>query len=544
MNIKEAKEQIQYAMTAYFARDELGSYEIPTARQRPIFLIGAPGIGKTAIMEQIAEELGVLLVSYSMTHHTRQSALGLPYIADRQYDGQPVKVSEYTMSEIVASVYDAMEQTGIREGILFLDEINCVSETLTPSILQFLQFKTFGRHRIPDGWIVVTAGNPPEYNRSVREFDIVTMDRLKKIVVEPDFDAWKEYAYARSVHPAILSYLEIKKNHFYHVETTAGGKTFVTARGWDDLSQMIRLCEKKNLPVNGKLVSQYLQDPKIASDFAAYYDLFQKYQSDYQIDSILSGEASEEIKDRAKKARFDERIALLGLLIGRLSGRCGHLAERENALVMLLESLKRIRQASAVEKSPLGGKAPLREKNPIEEKTSLGKKIPIGEQGCLEEKIPTGEKGCPGESNLGEITNQEISRLSSLMDIRQKSGTLSKEARRTYLLVIRFLRERAAGEEDFPAYKEAYGKAVADMQAEAESVNRQLTCAFRFLEEVYPQGQEMLLFVTELTVNEITAAFLSHYGNELYHAHSKDLMFYERNKEIAARVAALDPDSL
>ncbi len=493
MNIKEAKEQIQYAMTAYFAKDELGSYEIPTARQRPIFLIGAPGIGKTAIMEQIAEELGVLLVSYSMTHHTRQSALGLPYIADRQYDGQPVKVSEYTMSEIIASVYDAMEATGIREGILFLDEINCVSETLTPSILQFLQFKTFGRHRIPDGWIVVTAGNPPEYNRSVREFDIVTMDRLKKIVVEPDFDAWKEYAYARSVHPAILSYLEIKKNNFYHMETTAGGKSFVTPRGWDDLSQMIRLCEKKNLPVNGKLVSQYLQDSKIASDFAAYYDLFQKYQSDYQIDLVLAGEASEEIKGRAKKARFDERIALLGLLISRLSGQCGHLAGQENALVLLLESLKRIRQISGP---------------------------------------------------IGEITGQEISRLSDLMDIRQKSNTLSRGARRTYLLAIRFLRERAAAEEDFPAYKAAYEKAVADMQAEADAVNRQLTCAFRFIEEVYPQGQEMLLFVTELTVNEITAAFLSHYGNELYHAHSKDLMFYERNKEIAARVAALDPDSL
>ena len=46
-------------------------------------------------------------------------------------------VSEYTMSEIIASVYDVMAESGIREGILFLDEINCVSETLAPSMLQF-----------------------------------------------------------------------------------------------------------------------------------------------------------------------------------------------------------------------------------------------------------------------------------------------------------------------------------------------------------------------------------------------------------------------
>ena len=265
MNIKEAKTQIKQAMTAYFSKDEFGNYEIPIEKQRPIFLIGAPGIGKTAIMEQIAQELGVGLVSYSMTHHTRQSALGLPFITTKTYGGTPFQVSEYTMSEIIASVYDAIESTGIREGILFLDEINCVSETLAPSMLQFLQYKIFGGHQVPAGWIVVTAGNPPEYNKSVREFDIVTMDRLKKITVEPDFDVWKEYAYQHQIHPAVLTYLEIKKDHFYQVESSIDGKQFVTARGWEDLSQMLRLFEKHQLPIDEKLTCQYLQNPEIAA---------------------------------------------------------------------------------------------------------------------------------------------------------------------------------------------------------------------------------------------------------------------------------------
>ena len=72
MNIKQAKEQIKNAMTAYFTKNQFGAYVIPLEKQRPIFLMGPPGIGKTAIMEQIAQELGVGLVSYSMTHHTRQ----------------------------------------------------------------------------------------------------------------------------------------------------------------------------------------------------------------------------------------------------------------------------------------------------------------------------------------------------------------------------------------------------------------------------------------------------------------------------------------
>ena len=72
-----------------------------------------------------------------MTHHTRQSAIGLPKIETKVYDGQEYMVSEYTMSEIIASVYDCIEETGLKEGILFLDEINCVSETLAPAMLQF-----------------------------------------------------------------------------------------------------------------------------------------------------------------------------------------------------------------------------------------------------------------------------------------------------------------------------------------------------------------------------------------------------------------------
>ena len=280
MNIKDAKTEIKNAITAYFTKDEFGEYEIPVEKQRPVFLMGPPGIGKTAVMEQIAQEMGVGLVSYSMTHHTRQSALGLPFIVQKNYGGEVYSVSEYTMSEIIASVYDLMETSGFREGILFLDEINCVSETLAPAMLQFLQYKIFGRHRVPPGWIVVTAGNPPEYNNSVREFDIVTWDRLKRIDVTPDYEVWKEYAYQRGAHPAILTYLDIKKADFYRIETTVDGKSFVTARGWSDLSDMIRLYEKRGLTVTEQLVSQYLQNRKTAKDFAIYYDLFNKYRAD------------------------------------------------------------------------------------------------------------------------------------------------------------------------------------------------------------------------------------------------------------------------
>ena len=150
MNIKRAKQEIKDSIEAYLAKDEFGEYLIPAIRQRPILLMGAPGIGKTQIMEQIARECKVGLVSYTITHHTRQSAVGLPFIKEKTFGQETFSVTEYTMSEIIASVYEKMEKTGLKEGILFIDEINCVSETLAPMMLQFLQGKTFGNQKVRD----------------------------------------------------------------------------------------------------------------------------------------------------------------------------------------------------------------------------------------------------------------------------------------------------------------------------------------------------------------------------------------------------------
>lgn len=82
--------------------------------------MGPPGIGKTQIMEQIASECGIGLVSYTITHHTRQSAVGLPMIKTEEFDGNEYSVTEYTMSEIIAGVYKAIKEQGHREGILLL----------------------------------------------------------------------------------------------------------------------------------------------------------------------------------------------------------------------------------------------------------------------------------------------------------------------------------------------------------------------------------------------------------------------------------------
>ena len=500
MNIKQAKEQIKNAMTAYFTKNEFGRYVIPLEKQRPIFLMGPPGIGKTAIMEQIAQELGVGLVSYSMTHHTRQSALGLPYIEKKNYGGKEYSVSEYTMSEIIASVYDSMEETGLKEGILFLDEINCVSETLAPSMLQFLQFKTFGRHRVPDGWIVVTAGNPPEFNSSVRDFDVVTWDRLKRIDVEPDYGVWKEYALRTGVHPAITTYLDIKKPDFFRIETTVDGKSFVTARGWSDLSDMIRLFEQHDLPVNEELVIQYLQNARIAKDFAIYYDLFNMYRSDYQVDRILSGQVSAEIRERARSARFDERLSLLGLLLDSITDETHNVLRHERAQAELMGALKALRS----ELSLPGGDAA----------ASLDRQI-----GQRRRAVETGRRA-------GILSADDEYALSATAAAMEEEKALLECADDS----------NAA----FPLLKEDFDRRTEALTALAADAGQKLSNVFAFCEDVFPEGQELVILVTELTRGAHTAEFISHYGCREYFAHNKDLLFYERQKEIVRELETLD----
>ena len=342
MNIKRAKQEIKDTIQAYLKKDEDGSYVIPRIRQRPILLIGPPGVGKTQIMEQISQECQIGLVSYTITHHTRQSAIGLPFIEKRQFGGKEFSATEYTMSEIVASVYEKMRTTGLDEGILFIDEINCVSETLAPTMLQFLQGKCFGNHQIPEGWVIAAAGNPPEYNKSVREFDIVTLDRIRRIDVEPDFDAWKEYAVQANIHPAIEAYLSARPQNFSRIETTVDGKLFVTPRGWEDLSWILSVYDQIGMAADRELVSEYVQFPKIARDFAGYLELYRKYQNDYQVERILEGKTPMEVYEKLERAAFDERVSVVGILLSGLNERLRRVSSMGERMEMRQKELREL----------------------------------------------------------------------------------------------------------------------------------------------------------------------------------------------------------
>ncbi len=491
MNIKRAKQEIKDAVEAYLLKDPFGEYQIPAIRQRPILLMGPPGIGKTQVMEQIAKEMKIGLVAYTITHHTRQSAVGLPFIREKEYGGKTYSVTEYTMSEIIASVYDKVEQTGNREGILFLDEINCVSETLAPAMLQFLQAKTFGTHKLPDGWIIVAAGNPPEYNKSVREFDVVTLDRVKKIDVEADYSVWKEYAYRQGIHQAVISYLDLRRENFCRIENTVDGKQFATARGWEDLSRLIQVYEMMGKTADRELICQYIQHRLIAKDFANYLELYYKYRTDYRVEELLEGKWDAGVLGKIRNAPFDEHLSIVSLLNGRLGNLFRECYLRDAYVAKLYEYLSDYRDSQT------------------------------------------------------EMTLQDVcAKAGRDLEEQKRAETLTRRQEQILMQVIdtlnRFSRElrggTSAGDGVMDELRAMFGKERETLDHMTEQTTEALDNAFRFLEDAFGESQEMVAFVTELNANYYSIWFISENGNDLYYRHNKGLLFEERHESVVRQM--------
>ena len=485
MNIQEAKEEIKKTVRAYTARTAAGTFRIPVPRQRPVLLIGPPGIGKTAIMEQIAGECGVGLVSYTMTHHTRQSAIGLPVLTKKQFAGKEYTVTSYTMSEIIASVYEQMEKTGCRDGILFLDEINCVSETLMPAMLQFLQYKTFGSHALPEGWVIVAAGNPPAYNRSVREFDTVTLDRVRYMKVEPDFPIWKHYAVERGLHPAVLSFLELRPERFYVMEP--GEKGFVTGRAWEDLSEILLTMEELELGVEEALFGQYLQDEDTAAEFTFYYRLYEKWKKELKPEEILAGAGADTAK--LPELPFDERLCIVWLLLQRIY-TLGRAYEEQQKLS---DSLRFFADG-------------------------LG-------QGTAEQ--------------LTALVDERLDRRRKSLAVRKENGLLDagEEKREQRLFnVIRDCREavRTGGAAD------AFSKRSGQEQIRAERQRKELTAAMKngavFVREAFGKKQELVILLTGLREQPVCSRVLQEELGELSGEAEKLLSADSREEKLRKRL--------
>lgn len=481
MNIHQVKQEVKNTIRMYLAKNEFGEYLVPRERQRPVFVIGAPGVGKTAIMKQIAGELGIGLLSYTITHHTRQSAIGLPFITKKMFQGKEFSLTEYTLSEIIASVYETIEKQDKPEGILFIDEINSVSETLAPAMLDLLQNKKFGPHDIPKGWVLVSAGNPVEFNKSVKEFDAVTLDRVKKIEVDPDLEVWKQYAYKMGFNSTIIYYLSIFPSKLFEMGTTPEGIEFCTPRSWEDLSVAMNMYASLNIEVNLDLIIQYIQKQDTAKDFYRYYVLYQKYQHDYDVDSILEGKPTNKTK-LLKTAKFDERLSVVEILVSALNSRTTSINETNQIKKILAPTLKLLKKADGSNRNIIFKKAIVDAQNYLEHFATSD----------FDKKVFT------QVATILRTTKQEG-------EIEQYMDNLSQKGK----------------------------KAAKDLLSAIDH-------SFAFIKTIFGEGQEMIAFMINLLASYHFVLFITYFPSQTFLEYNEKLLIDKKNKQLLLEIKAVE----
>lgn len=217
---------------------------------KPILMLGPVGVGKTKGIEDLCGELGIQYLQVVLTNYQVTDLSGIPDIARRE--------GSFTEEEIAAGKdrIVRMVQSGILpegnphaagyrpEGILFLDEITnaapslqCVAWQLTDST------RGVGDYKLPDGWLVVLAGNGQEDGGSPQGITKALMSRCRCFRIEPDFNAWYDWALSHGIDDAVTSFISAEHRRLWSMseeQKDHGSGLSPTPRSWEALSDELK----------------------------------------------------------------------------------------------------------------------------------------------------------------------------------------------------------------------------------------------------------------------------------------------------------------
>ena len=196
-------------------------------RQLPVFIWGAPGIGKSSIVKQIAEhkELEFLDLRLSLLDPT--DLKGIPFFDAKTQEGVWAKPS------FLPSDPDS-------RGILFLDEINTAPPAVQASAYQLILDRKVGEYELPRGWSIIAAGNRENDRGIVYRMPPPLANRFVHFEMEVDFDDWKAWAYSAKIESAIIGYLAYDKSMLFTFDPTSNEKAFATPRSWEYVDSIVK----------------------------------------------------------------------------------------------------------------------------------------------------------------------------------------------------------------------------------------------------------------------------------------------------------------
>ncbi|MEA2100940.1 MAG: MoxR family ATPase [Campylobacterota bacterium] len=191
----------------------------------PTFLWGAPGIGKSSIVKQVADSLGIGFIDLRLALMDPTDLKGIPF-----YD----KESHTALWAPPAF----LPSDG--EGILFLDELNSAPPSVQASAYQLILDRKVGEYELPDGWAIISAGNRESDRGVTYRMPSPLANRFVHFDMEVDIDDWRFWAFERGLDERIIAYISYKNEHLFTFDAKSDKKSFATPRSWEYVDRILK----------------------------------------------------------------------------------------------------------------------------------------------------------------------------------------------------------------------------------------------------------------------------------------------------------------
>ncbi|KAA6187827.1 AAA family ATPase [Thiohalocapsa marina] len=248
----------------------------PTLRRRASMLWGTRGVGKSSVVRQVAEHFGAPLVDLRLTTIEPVDIRGAIYADDSR---------EQTVW-FPPEFLPGPEQP---EGILFLDELTAADQRLQISAYSLILDRRVGKYQLPDGWLVVAAGNAAYHGAVSHDMGTALADRMFHFNVQTVIDAFLDHALANDFAPEVMAYLKVRPDKLDDTHSQLANDHLVGAspRGWEDVSNVLR----SDLSDSARRI--FVQGRIGAANAAEFFGVLREIQAGTDVLQLLQAEPGE-----------------------------------------------------------------------------------------------------------------------------------------------------------------------------------------------------------------------------------------------------------
>lgn len=248
---------------------QLAEILLNVALVRPVFIWGAPGIGKSALVQQFAIRLGLPCVSLLGSQLAPEDLIGVPQIIDG--------TSRFCPPRVIARS---------EPYCLFLDELNACSHEVQKAFYSLIHERRIGEYTLPHGSIVIGAGNRAQDSAIVKPMSSALLNRMVHVHLRVSHRDWLEWAYESGIHRLVLEYIQNRPDHLWS-QPPKHEEPFSSPRSWHMLSDALHEYGENVSEDTLDVLAFGCLSPHHAGQFKAFT---KQIHSKYQLTSILKGE--------------------------------------------------------------------------------------------------------------------------------------------------------------------------------------------------------------------------------------------------------------